>query len=47
MARQRSRWLHEDLLANNSSWEDGDWNGDGEFDSSDLVFAFANGSYTK
>ncbi|MFC1758541.1 dockerin type I domain-containing protein [Planctomycetota bacterium] len=37
--------LNEDDTANNSSWETGDWNGDGEFDTSDFVFAFQTGMY--
>jgi len=32
-------------VALNSSYETGDWNGDGEFDSSDFVFAFQKGGY--
>ena len=27
------------------SWSEGDWNGDGIFDSSDMVTAFADGGY--
>ncbi|MCA9150358.1 MAG: CotH kinase family protein [Planctomycetales bacterium] len=30
----------EDGIANNSTWEEGDWNRDGEFDSRDFVLAF-------
>ena len=30
---------YEDSVANNSQWEEGDWNGDGEFTSSDFVAA--------
>ena len=29
----------------NSGWEDGDWDGDGEFSTSDLVLAFQSGYY--
>ncbi|MEZ6120808.1 MAG: hypothetical protein R3C28_30115, partial [Pirellulaceae bacterium] len=29
----------------NSGWKDGDWNGDGEFTSGDLVLAFQTGKY--
>ncbi|MEZ6115113.1 MAG: hypothetical protein R3C28_00850 [Pirellulaceae bacterium] len=36
---------YEDSLVRNSNWSDGDWNGDGEFTSSDLVLAFAAGGY--
>ncbi|MEZ6119818.1 MAG: hypothetical protein R3C28_25070 [Pirellulaceae bacterium] len=35
----------EDSIIANSTWETGDWTGDGEFDSSDLVFAFQMGGY--
>ena len=28
-----------------AGWADGDWNGDSLFDSSDFVFAFADGGY--
>ena len=30
-----------------ASWAEGDWNGDGIFDSSDMVTAFADGGYEK
>ena len=30
----------------NSTWETGDWNGDHEFNTADLVYAFHAGSYT-
>ena len=30
-----------------ASWSEGDWNGDGIFDSSDMVTAFADGGYEK
>ncbi|MEZ6119821.1 MAG: hypothetical protein R3C28_25085 [Pirellulaceae bacterium] len=30
----------EDTIVANSTWEEGDWNGDFEFDSGDLVLAF-------
>ena len=36
---------YEDDLANNSRFDEGDWNGDGEFDSADLVAAFQAGTY--
>ena len=29
---------YEDNVAGNSVWEDGDWNGDGEFDSNDIIW---------
>jgi hypothetical protein len=28
-------------------WEEGDWNGDGDFDSGDLVAAFQEGLYER
>ena len=31
------RSLAQDAVTGNSRWSSGDWNGDGEFDSSDLV----------
>ncbi len=31
---------YDDLLVGNSTWEDGEWNGGGEFTSKDLVLAF-------
>jgi hypothetical protein len=37
---------YEDGIAQNSTWEEGDWNGDGEFDSADLVLAFQAGAYS-
>ena len=30
----------------NSTWADGDWDGDGDFTSSDMVLAFQAGGYT-
>ena len=36
---------YEDAILGNSTWADGDWNGDGEFTSQDLVAAFQEGSY--
>ena len=36
----------DDKTAQNSTFETGDWNGDREFDSSDLVLAFQAGHYT-
>ena len=29
----------------NSGWADGDWNGDADFDSGDLVLAFQDGGF--
>ena len=36
---------YEDAIAGNSVWATGDWNGDGDFTSSDMVTAFADGGY--
>ncbi len=36
---------YEDATPGNSTWETGDWNGDGDFDTSDLVAAFQAGNY--
>ena len=36
---------YEDDLAQNSSWETGDWNGDLDFTSLDLVAAFQDGGF--
>ena len=36
---------YEDGDNNNSGWAEGDWNGDGDFDSSDFSFAFGEGGY--
>ncbi|MCP4191706.1 MAG: PEP-CTERM sorting domain-containing protein [Planctomycetaceae bacterium] len=36
---------HEDGIAENSYWTTGDWNSDGDFNSSDLVAAFRAGQY--
>ena len=36
----------EDDTVKNSTWADGDWNGDWEFTTSDLVLAFKEGGYT-
>ena len=33
------------FILNPVSWSEGDWNGDGVFDSSDMVAAFADGGY--
>jgi hypothetical protein len=38
---------YEDTIVSNSSYEDGDWNGDGEFDSADSVLAFQAGHYNQ
>ena len=35
----------EDALEDNSSWEEGDWNGDGDFTSLDLVLAFQSSEF--
>ena len=36
---------YEDGVPGNSTFQEGDWNGDGEFDSQDLVLAFQMGLY--
>ena len=36
---------YEDEIAHNSTYDDGDWNQDGEFNSSDLVLVFREGHY--
>ena len=38
---------YNDALVANSTWAEGDWNGDGEFDSADLVVAFQDGMYKR
>jgi hypothetical protein len=35
----------EDDLLDNSTWEEGDWDGDGDFTTRDLIFAFAQNFY--
>ncbi len=35
----------EVAVARNSSWSNVDWNGDGEFDSGDVIDAFGAGGY--
>ena len=37
--------LYEKDAPRELTFEDGDWTGDGRFDSSDLIFLFANGRY--
>ena len=36
---------YEDIVSFNSTWGTGDWNGDGDFDSSDFVTAFQSGGF--
>jgi hypothetical protein len=36
---------YEDAIVRNSTWEDGDWDGDLEFSSGDMVAAFQGGGY--
>jgi hypothetical protein len=36
---------YEDSIVGNSRWETGDWNGDAEFNTSDLVFAFLEAGF--
>ena len=38
---------YEDDLLENSSWKTGDWNGDGDFNSGDLVTAFSDGGFER
>ena len=35
----------EDTTEGNSTWATGDWNGDGDFNSSDFVVSFTDGGY--
>ncbi|MCA9152028.1 MAG: hypothetical protein KDA92_22145, partial [Planctomycetales bacterium] len=37
---------YEDSVEGNSRWSEGDWNCDGDFNSSDLVRAFQTGAYS-
>lgn len=37
--------LYEDKFALNANWASGDWNGDGDFTTDDMVVAFAQGGY--
>jgi hypothetical protein len=37
---------YEDQTVANATWESGDWNGDREFDSGDLIAMFKSGRYT-
>jgi hypothetical protein len=36
---------YEDQFDSNSGWADGDWDGDGDFTTSDLVAVFQTGAY--
>ena len=36
---------YQDNIIGNSTWRTGDWNGDGDFTTQDLVIAFANRGY--
>ena len=38
---------YEDGIDNNSTFAEGDWNGDGDFDSGDLVAAFQAGTFLR
>ena len=38
---------YEDNVAGNSTWADGDWNGDGDFSTSDLVLAFQDAGFVR
>ena len=37
---------YEDGIANNATFAEGDWDGDGDFTSQDIVFAFTQGHFT-
>jgi hypothetical protein len=37
----------EDRVPGNSTWETGDWDGDGDFTTSDLIAAFQQGGYQR
>ncbi len=39
--------LFEDEVARNSTWATGDWDGDGDFTTSDIVLAFEDGGYER
>ena len=36
---------YDDGIPNNSTFDEGDWNDNGDFDSEDIVFAFIAGTY--
>jgi hypothetical protein len=36
---------YEVTVDDNSTWSEGDWNGDGDFTTTDLILAFQSGSY--
>ena len=36
---------YEDGIPDNASFEEGDWDGDGDFTSADIVFAFTQGNF--
>jgi hypothetical protein len=36
---------YEDSVDGNSTWSEGDWDGDGDFGTRDLVFAFQFGKF--
>ena len=36
---------YEDGIVGNSTWAEGDWNGNGDFDSGDLIAAFQGNSF--
>lgn len=36
---------YKDDIRGNSTWEEGDWNGDGDFDELDMLLAFASQGY--
>jgi hypothetical protein len=38
---------YEDDIQDNSTWATGDWSGDGEFSTADLLLAFQSGGYER
>ena len=36
---------YEDQVFANGTWAEGDWSGDGEFDTGDMILAFQKGGY--
>ena len=45
LVRMLQAGQYEDEIFGNSSWESGDWNGDGDVTSEDIVAAFTAGNY--
>ena len=38
---------YEDRVSGNSTWREGDWDGDGDFTSNDIITAFSDGGYER